>query len=474
MLRICRLSVPRGFLRGSGRPLSLAPLLAEPTAGLVGEAAAGHFAGPPPKLPFFSLESPLALAGAAGTLLALAYFYTNESEDAIVSRMCGVFESGGPPLWDSEYSDDLDPGCVSRPALQEKLLALLSPSSSQASKRYAVVVGASGTGKSTAVRLAVRGAGGASPQIDAAGNTGAGVKGKDPTLDKDEVKVKGAVYFLAPTGTSSFSTDLMRALRCTEPFSLFSPFRKLVSTDAAKDPSGLQVSLPQPMASWRTLSPMLLAAAARFKSRHGRPAVLVLDAMDLIAKDAPPFFTEVQNFAKECADKGTLRIVFVFSDGRALPLLQSNSARTRAIKPFEVGDISDEDAVAYLKGLGVEVGRSEALVKEVAGGRFSLLQEHAFAEEPFEDTVQQLYGKSAADLWDAGVESTCPLFSALLTQKSIPMAAAKKLMAGDKIFTLLGLNILSVHPNGTYSFHSRHVESFVAKEAAARGGLSPP
>jgi hypothetical protein len=408
----------------------------------------------------------LAFAGAAGTLLALAFFYAYESEEAVVSRMCEVFENGGPPLWDRDFSDDLDPGCVPRPALQEKLLALVSPSSSRASKKYAVVVGASGTGKSTAVRLAVRGAGVAPPHGDAEGKKGAEMKGKDSTVKKDGVKVKGAVYFLAPTGSSSFSIDLMRALSFNEPFSLFSPFRKLLSIDAAKVPSGLQVALPQPVASWRTLAPMLQEAAARFKSRHGRPAVLVLDAMDLIAKDAPSFFTEVQNFAKDSADKGILRIVFVFSDGRALPLLQSNSARTRSIKPFEVGDISDEDAEAYLRGLGVGAELSGPLVREVAGGRFSLLHEHAFAEEPMETIVKQLHGKSAANLWQAGVDITCPLFLALLDQKSIPEVEALKLMAPDKIMALLGLNILSVHPDGTYSFHSRHVESFVAKEAS--------
>ena len=36
----------------------------------------------------------LPFAGAAATVLAAAYFYTYESEDAVINRMCGVFERG--------------------------------------------------------------------------------------------------------------------------------------------------------------------------------------------------------------------------------------------------------------------------------------------------------------------------------------------------------------------------------------------
>ena len=341
-----------------------------------------------------------------------------------------MFEQGGASAWDADFAVDQALSRVPRHAVHSELLDLLSPHSEPETHCYAVVVGASGTGKSTAVRKAVRAVGSGS--------------------------VKGAVYFLAPTGITSFSSALMRALDCHEPFSLLS-LRYLLSKES---------SLPQPVATWRMLAPKLQAAAALFQARHGRPAVLVLDAMDLVAEEAPPFLTELQAFAKECADRGTLRLVLVCSDGHALPLLQGNSALSRALPPLEIGDIGDAEAVAYLVALGVGVERAEALVREVAGGRFPLLQTCAISAKSVQAIVQQLHGKTAATLRKAGVSPTCPLFAQLLAHKVIPEAAALKLLGSHVTATLLGLGILAAHPDGTLTFHSRHVESFVAGEVA--------
>jgi hypothetical protein len=393
--------------------------------------------------------------GAAAVLGAFAYFYTVESEDAIITNMCGVFERGGAPGWDTDFEVDLDANFVPRPALHAQLLALLRPLLGDAElKRYAVVVGASGTGKSTAIRLAVR-------ADDKLGNPPEGPFAALRSMVQP--KTHGSVYFLAPTGIASFSKSLMRVLAYREPFSLLSPFRSLVSKEAW-DPDASLGSLYQPMASWLTLAPMLQAAAKRFKVRHGRPAVLVLDAMDLVANKDPLFFSEVQDFAKDCADKGILRIVLVFSDGRALPLLESNSAHSRSMKPFEIGDISDAEAVKFLEGYSTEGGRARELVREVTGGRFPLLQHYANSPMEVEDIVNELHGKSASALCKARVESTCPLFLALVAKKSVPDAVARKLMEPEKISALLGLNILATHPDGTYTFHSRHVESFFVGE----------
>ena len=414
------------------RTSSFAPLLSARSA----LASAARAAAP------FTPDSPLKFAGAAATALAAVYFYTHESEEAVIEGMCSTFERGGMPAWDRMFLGDLAPGRVPRSALQAELLALLSPLGEPDAFRFAAVVGASGTGKSTAVRKAVR----------AAGSPGA----------------KGAVYFLAPTGITSFSTDLMRALGYREPFSLLSPFRHLVFKDA-KETFGPQSALPQPVASWRALAPLLQRAAERFALRHGRPAVLVLDAMDLVAKKDAIFFLEVQDFAKDCADKGILRIVLVLSDGRALALLQSSSALTRATEPCEVGDIGDGEAVAYLEGLGVATERAKALVEEVAGGRFPLLQAHGKSARPIEDIVQQLHNGTKEALKAVHVAPIDPLLKLLLEQGSVRSGDALDLLAEDKVTALLGRNILAAHPDGTYTFHSRHVASFVAaREAAAR------
>ena len=120
----------------------------------------------------------------------------------------------------------------------------------------------------------------------------------------------------------------------------------------------------------------------------------------------------------------------------------------------------------YLVGLGVEFKRAETLVTEVTGGRFTLLQDYGKSGESIEAIVKILHGKSASALCKARVESTCPLFLALVAKKSVPDAVAIKLMEPEKISALLVHNILAAHPDGTYTFHSRHVEMYFVGEVA--------
>ena len=62
--------------------------------------------------------------------------------------------------------------------------------------------------------------------------------------------------------------------------------------------------------------------------------------------------------------------------GTVLPLLMKNSAASRMRQPFEVGDVDDEGGVEFLM---TNYKRSrevaEEAVKEVTGGRFSLLNQ---------------------------------------------------------------------------------------------------
>ncbi len=99
-------------------------------------------------------------------------------------------------------------------------------------------------------------------------------------------------------------------------------------------------SLSEPMSTFLKLRKPLLEAAAKYKQKHGRPMVLVIDSVDVLAQKSPDFLGTIQDFAKNCADLGTLRIVFITSDGSALPLLVSRSAWSRAQKPaYEIGEI---------------------------------------------------------------------------------------------------------------------------------------
>ena len=62
---------------------------------------------------------------------------------------------------------------------------------------------------------------------------------------------------------------------------------------------------------------MFRRAAARYKAEHGRPAVLVLDDINIIAKADPDLLRVLQDNAKKAADNELFKLVFVCSDGVA-------------------------------------------------------------------------------------------------------------------------------------------------------------
>ena len=58
-------------------------------------------------------------------------------------------------------------------------------------------------------------------------------------------------------------------------------------------------------------------AAERFRVEHKRPAVLVLDNIDIVAQESPKLLYVLQQDAKIAADNELYKVVFVCSDGIA-------------------------------------------------------------------------------------------------------------------------------------------------------------
>lgn len=407
----------------------------------------------------------LASSGAL-ILCGAFYFYLTEGEEAMINGMCQVFESGGLPGWERKWREDS--AALARPGVDLGVREVLFPSSPLEDNWFVVIVGATGTGKSTAVRRAILGQ---ELKIDEEKvgvnkNTGEKTGSEGKEVEKGGgvgVKKRNAVYFLAPTRITSFSTALMATLNYHEPFSLLAVIRRLVTTET-KEQTTRRLK-EEPIASWAQLAPALEKAARRFTEKHKRPPVLVLDAMDLVAKEAPGVLSELLNFAKECADSGLLRFVFVFSDGQALPLLTSNSAVSRSMEPFEVGDVSNEIALEYLRSRDVEESRAKDIVERVAGGRFILLRQCASSKDSVDDMVAKRHNASKKRFRDLGVPPSGPFFAELLKHGFVNDGDATTWLSKGDISGLLEGNLLSAHPNGTYTFHSRHVASFCALHA---------
>ena len=128
-----------------------------------------------------------------------------------------------------------------------------------------------------------------------------------------------------------------------------------------------------------TIFETLEVAAKKFISEKGETPTLFIDGSDLIAKHEKGLFVHLISHAKRMANAGVLSVVFVSSEGSLLPIIQGLSGMSRCAKIFEVTDVDDKTARDYLVKQGIPRDTSENFVK-YTGGRFVYLE-----------TVQALY-----------------------------------------------------------------------------------
>jgi hypothetical protein len=384
-----------------------------------------------------AVKAGISLIGAG----VLGYAWWTRSPVAIADTVLHTFESGGRLGWDEGFKKDDTTAGVKRPDIEKRLEECFYPSpTGDLSASYVLITGAQGTGKSTSVRRVLR----------------------------NRKGINGAVYVSVPPNLTEFGGVVSEAVGFSAD-----------SMGAVRAPALSE----EPMATWSAAADSIQAAAIKFHEKHGRPAVLILDSVELIAKDNPAFLIKLQSFAKQWTDMGTLRVVLISSDGSVLKLLRSQSAWSRALKPpFEVGDIADADAVQFLMGKGVEENQAAEAVRDITGGRFALLSDYVAAykavgnkaarEELFKTIEKQLRGPVKLPRDHA-------LFRALVENGAVDSNTADALAPEDAQKALLAGNILAGHYSHTkaYTFHSRFVQSFFTgvfgakrEEGAGQGG----
>ena len=324
---------------------------------------------------------------------------------------------------------------VDRKDLMDGLGPILQP---KKSKSYVVIVGENGTGKTTAVKRELF------------------------ALDIP----KGAVYFNCPIAAGQFSIKLASLVEFRDQLDVSGGAQRRIEskTKEENDPDPKD----EPLATFTILMQPLVDAAAKFKAKNGRPMVLVIDSVDRLAKKNPDFLGELQDFAKDCADDGNLRIVFISSDGSALPLLMARSSWSRADDPYEIGKIPDDQAVKFLMMNGIPEDIAKRAVANLTGGLFGALNKFVTSSSKGR-TYEQLAEQRDRALRERLIDSKIPirhaLFQHLAKNKSVGTDDARDLgMKKAQLEGLLKDNILAVHPNKTYTFHDRHTATWFGRE----------
>jgi type II secretory pathway predicted ATPase ExeA len=354
------------------------------------------------------------LAAGIAVLAAGVWYYFSEDN---VSRITRAFEAG-----ELVYNKIADEHKIHRPEVVAEIKSLfLQPSETHA---YFLIVGETGTGKTTAILDAV-----------------------------SDLKVpRGVVYFMAPAFSDHFVSNLARKLNY-DPNALdfFATLKKRITGRTEEVPK-VDLSI---------LLQHLEQAAQAFKAKHGRQPVLIIDAADFIAKRRPDLMQTLQDFAKTEADAKRLRVIFASSEGSVLPLMTASASIKRA-SIIEIGDISDEQALKYLQSFQVPDDRAIDAVANITGGRlidlvqyksaYSKYKSNADYRKPFDEDI-----KSA--LVRLQFQKDHDLFEAL---KSGPVgtSAALSYVTAEQLAYLLKHNVLAQHADRSLSFHSRVVKTF--------------
>eukprot|EP00981_Chlorochromonas_danica_P004702 scaffold946_cov171-Ochromonas_danica.AAC.2 len=375
------------------------------------------------------------MAMIVGSIVAGTAFYFSHKDELAVSTADSVYSAFYQGRGFNVDSDKK--ATIVREDLNEQLLAILKP---EEIDLYAVVVGERGSGKSTAVRKVIASLG----------------------------EPRGVVYFNTPHNPRDFSVQLAKTIGLKDEIDLVGGVRRYLS-DLGKEEKESDMNY-EPLATHsKRLHTALLEAASTFKKKHKRPLVLVIDSADRLAKKEPEFLEIFQDFAKDCACEGTLRIVFISSDGSALPLLQSRSAWSRAEEPLEVGEISDEDAVEYLVSKSVPEPNAKRAVNELTGGLFMELNKYVqvHSMKTIEALIEDKNDAIVKVLKELQLPVSHPLFVKINQDKVVRAGKALDYdVNNEQIGHLLAANILAAHPSTstyTYTFHDRHAANFFAR-----------
>ena len=385
------------------------------------------------------LFAAVPVIGGLGLLGAHWLWY---SEEARINRIVAAFENGGARLEDLRRVDD-ELASVERDALEKNLADYIGHG-----RLYKVIVGACGSGTSTAVRRSLR------------------------ANRHDDGGPRGTLYYLCeplPDFSRSFAEN------CGYSRAEISLGEAIMVKLGLASPRASDDDFLDHRKFWHMhLTHALCEAAKKYKQRHGYAPMLVIDAADKIAKNDEKLFLDLQDLAKSGAD-GTcpFQLCFVASAGPVLPLLNSTSARSRQSCVFEVDDISDAEAVHYLmNAYKIPQDTAQELVETVTGGRFALLNQAADAiiRNRTVKYIRDVHYKTTDEtIIDLGVPVNNDLFKILVKKKCYDTNEARKLkgMDAEILDELVKKGIIAIHPNLTYTFESRHVETFFASELSS-------
>jgi len=160
---------------------------------------------------------------------------------------------------------------------------------------------------------------------------------------------------------------------------------------------------------------------------------LVIDGVHKLVEEDPKFLDKLQDFAKTAADTGNLNVVFVSSDETALVHMKGRSSWSRGSTSSRFATFPTTTPLLFSSAVLSWAARAlPKLVRDVTGGRFSLLLDPSVAVKSVATIRDEKYTEASTKLLGLGLEPTHPFFQALAVSKVVKTDAAFKLFGGKE------------------------------------------
>ena len=382
--------------------------------------------------------------------IALPVLFSREDTS---KHILTIFEEGGRPKWKAEAAQTLKKSTVNRPEILHQLTEILYPTKVST---YAIITGAVGTGKTNAVMQAIMAKGGS----------------KDAP--------NGAVYYEVPVSESP--KDVLKHF--ARQFGIEEDPVTLMDAAKIRYFGKTQEVNPSRTDVFLRVEDELRECARQFKRKHHRPITVAIDGCEILAKKDPGLLELFQGFARRSANEGNIQFVFIASDYLVVTTMLSPSDGSRADEVYEVGDVTDEDAIAILKcRIQEENAEKEkdlsdddidsfarAIVTKYTGGRLLILaavklhMDGKTVDEVVNELVNYEYNIVEKSLLNLAISPTHDAFKQLLVkgEAGVDYAELRSLgLSKKQINKLTTANILSINDEIQYTFHSRyHVTMF--------------
>ncbi|RHZ50104.1 hypothetical protein Glove_505g60 [Diversispora epigaea] len=328
---------------------------------------------------------------------------------------------------------------IDRPEIIDLLKGIFQPSKNYS--HYHVICGEHGTGKTSLVRKVA-----------------------------NEVK-QGVIYVDIPPNFNEMGYEFGKALNFTfeEDVSLTMRLKKKIlnETNDAK----------HSYSKWERAMHAFKGASTVYKKKHGKPPVIIYDNVNQLVPKHQEILEIFQDNAKRDAVENNYVAVFVTNEGSVPRIMESRSSWSRAKKPVEIGDFSEEESIEYLtKKRKINEVEAKKLY-ELVGGRIVELKDVAddfLSGQSFEGgiikmskltEVKKKFDSAKLLRNQSNHEVGKCLIRVLLDSKEIDTDVFREYFK-DKYGEVLEANVFAYHPSrDTVTFQSKSTEYYIRENA---------